>query len=87
MPSWTEEGPGIVGFIEVLPRGGKGILQTIVWGLRSTFKLSFYWGTWLAQLVEPVTLDLRVLSSSLMEGVQLTLKEGKKKSANSHCIK
>ena len=34
--------------------------------------------TWLAQLVEHVTLDLRVMSSSLMSGVEFTLKKKKR---------
>ena len=37
-------------------------------------KPSNYWGTWLAQLVEHTTLDLRVMSSSSMVDVEPILK-------------
>lgn len=33
---------------------------------------SNFWGSWLAQLVEPVLFDLEVVSSSLLLGVELT---------------
>ena len=35
-------------------------------------KSKIWWGTWLAQSVEHRTLDLRVMSSSLMLGIELT---------------
>ena len=34
-----------------------------------------FWDAWLAQSVEHVTLDLRVLSSSLMLGIEMTFKK------------
>ena len=38
-------------------------------------KFVYSWGSWLAQLVEHVTLDLWVLSLSPMSGVEPTLKK------------
>ena len=35
-----------------------------------------YWDTWLAQLVEDVTFDLRIVSSSPTLGVEITFKSG-----------
>lgn len=37
------------------------------------------WGPWLAHLVEHVALDLRVMKSSPMFGIEITLKRKKEK--------
>ena len=42
------------------------------------------WDTWLAQLVEHATLDLRVVSLSPVLGIELTKKENKKTIKTNH---
>ena len=40
------------------------------------------WGTWLAQLVEHMTFDLGVVSSSPVLGIEITLKNEKKEDSH-----
>ena len=56
------------------------ILSSILSLFRNSFKSLLCRGTWLAQSVEYVTLDLRVVSSSPTLGLlEITLKKKKKK--------
>lgn len=50
------------------------------WGAAANAKNSHFRGTWLAQSMECVTLDLRVRSSSSTLGVELPLKKRTKNS-------
>lgn len=77
LPQWSRLGLG-TGFFDVMPK----VQMTKEKDILKSLKLKFFQGSWLAQLEEYMTLDLGVMNSSTMYGVESTKRKTTKQTKN-----